>query len=373
MKNLILLLMIFLFSATDSTAAAGEDRYWNFRRGYQPFQYATPDGLVMNNESAVEITDGFSLSEAAESLRLTFRAANRHGNPAKRYPFVSPDGIIRKKGNTEWGFFLYNTLGDTLFFRLHRTEQEKLIGSESAGVVTASYTRSGLMQQATSTEIDSHTGFNLWQVNATPSGVSLSGGSRRQNKLMQLPPMRGEIAGFGFFAGAAANVAVTDITLHTQISTPVYLPVTDIDELADYFRTSDDPYEGFWVMFDRDLDESLLRPGGDYMLAIVSQEGNYRVIYIEGASVNSSSWKKGMTKAMLYPTHFEGIFDAEWIDAEGQPISNGVKAQSGEGETLSFQFPYHSSSLRLRKVPLKSLNQTNRQRSSSPLPEQTDR
>ena len=114
--------------------------------------------------------------------------------------------------------------------------------------------------------------------------------------------------------------------------------------------SSRDPMEGIWVIFDRNLDESLLKPGGDYVLAIVREGERYLMIYLEGAAVNSQKWSPGMIKGILNPTYFNGIYDTEWIDAECQSLNNGVKSQYGEGETLTIQFPYHSSSLRLRKA-----------------------
>lgn len=77
----------------------------------------------------------------------------------------------------------------------------------------------------------------------------------------------------------------------------------------------------------------------------------YAILYIGGAKVNQGKWKTGMVKGYLYPDPFEGIYSVEWNDAEGMRLTESVKAQAGEGSTLTIQFPYQSSVLRLRKLP----------------------
>ena len=82
----------------------------------------------------------------------------------------------------------------------------------------------------------------------------------------------------------------------------------------------------------------------------VKEDEKYLLIYLEGARVNSSLWKAGKVKGILHPSHFKGIYEATWIDSQGLPLSHEIKAQEGEGDTLTFSFPYQSSTIRLRKI-----------------------
>lgn len=124
----------------------------------------------------------------------------------------------------------------------------------------------------------------------------------------------------------------------------------ELFQLKQRLDDSEDPLEGIWVIFDRTLDESLLRLGGDYKLAIVKNHDRYDIIYLEGARVNGNIWKPGMIKGHLLPTPFSGLYNLRWKDSEGKVLSNSITAQSGEGNTLLLQFPYHSSTIRLRRI-----------------------
>ena len=100
------------------------------------------------------------------------------------------------------------------------------------------------------------------------------------------------------------------------------------------------------------IDEKMLKTGGDYRLAIIKSKDrdSYEIIYLSGGVVNGSKWKRGMIKGYITPMPFDSVYEIEWIGASGKTLK-GIKAQK-EGDILTLQFPSQSSSLRLRKLPV---------------------
>jgi len=128
---------------------------------------------------------------------------------------------------------------------------------------------------------------------------------------------------------------------------------------------------GYWEILDRDFDETLLRPGGDYQLAIIptnrsnnsaekiiapgdrqssEEEIRYDIIYLSGASIEASKWVRGEIKGHLVPSRVSGIYDVIWIDACHHSMSHSLEAQLESPTTLRISFPYQSSLLRLQKI-----------------------
>ncbi|MDE6382088.1 MAG: hypothetical protein K2L57_04385, partial [Muribaculaceae bacterium] len=126
--------------------------------------------------------------------------------------------------------------------------------------------------------------------------------------------------------------------------------MADDSERAAYFARSSDPMEGEWEVFDRMFDDSLLRPGGDYRLALVSDGSDYRIVYLSGASKAPGRWKPGMTKGYLRQSGFSDVYDMEWIDPAGSPLCGEIKAQLSAPGILDVTFVDHGSNMRLRKT-----------------------
>ena len=104
-------------------------------------------------------------------------------------------------------------------------------------------------------------------------------------------------------------------------------------------------------MYDRTMEENMLRPGGEYKLAIVGDaDGGYQILYQSGASKNKQLWERGAIKGKLTPTSTENVYDVEWRDADGKPLQTEIKAEFRNPDFLDFTLPYLSSSFRLHKI-----------------------
>ncbi|MDE6578236.1 MAG: hypothetical protein K2J82_06375 [Muribaculaceae bacterium] len=329
---------------------------WNKGRGYQPFRNASGEGIEIDNQSSTPISDNFLLPVPSASFSLSFRAANRHAHPGKRFPYLDKDGRQKRVSMPAWDAILKFSPEDSISVRIASVEQATSVSSQNGIEISILNSEGEAISKkfiSGNEDIDCYTGFNSWTLSGSENGLEIWGGARSLSLLlhadMTLPPC----SGFGFSAHPAADLMIKDISFsdNSPVSMSIFHSWKGADELDAYLKKSKDPLEGYWSLFDRDLEESLLLMGGDYRCAIVRDADRYLLLYLSGARVNAKKWRQGMVKAILTPDLFSGIFNVEWIDAEGNSLSNSIKAQTGEGNTLSLQFPYHNSSLRLRKHP----------------------
>lgn len=306
---------------------------WNSHRGYLPFSSATSRGLKLYNSSDSSLTDEFFLPQPASKLSLSFRSKTSNGKARGRV----------------WGVFLI-TPSDTVLATVNPSEIPS--SHESSPGITFNIRSSQVIENGPFTFIegfDPFDGDNLWQIDLSDGIFSIFGGDRKLNQICSLP-FAGYVTAFGFFTAPKCNLLVSDISVdytpaeYFSSKTPF-----DFDSLDEYLSHSSDPMEGYWALFDRELEESLLKMGGNYSLACVSDGEDYIFLYLDGASVNSGDWQPGDLKLTLHQSPFPGIFDVEWLDALKAPLSRDIKAQTTDPGFLLIQFPYHSSFLRLRR------------------------
>ena len=343
-------IIVTLIAAEGSTLSAKTSRHWNHGRGYSPFKYGTTEGIVINNQSDTLQYDFFRLDKPSDDFYLNFRAKNHNGHPNKKYPYYNGEGGKKIIKNPLWGFFI-TTETDT--FAVTITSREILLEIESVGAADIQFhdfSTGETIVKTLSKEINPYSGDNLWSVMSSKGTLSFFGGDRGLHEIFSFPSSS-PVTGFGFMSGWGCNLLVTDVNLddNTDINDSTY-PNIDPSQLQDFISGSDDPLEGRWVIFDRELEENLLKMGGNYQLVCIKNEPKYYLIYLEGAAVNSDIWQPGDIKAVLCPSPFEGIYDVIWIDSEKEEMRNEIKAQTGDGNTLTIQFPYQSSKIRLRKI-----------------------
>ena len=151
--------------------------------------------------------------------------------------------------------------------------------------------------------------------------------------------------------GPAARLAVERLVLRCRPIMKLQLS-TDWDKqsLTKYFASSNNAYEGFWTFFDKDLDESKLRLGGRYTVALVKNGEGYDIIYVDGAQVNSDQWRCGMLKGHIDATQFIDNYTLTWYDSTMRAFSNDVYATIENYTLLSLFFPAQKSCLRFAKV-----------------------
>lgn len=155
----------------------------------------------------------------------------------------------------------------------------------------------------------------------------------------------------GYLVGPGSRVslerAVLSIDNEQQAATT---SLWTMDTLFEYLADSSDPVEGFWRYMDRDMEDTWLRLGGRYTLAVVRADDGYDLIYVEGAQVMKQQWKLGMIKGHIVKTIFSGNYDLSWIDATMETIDNEAYATIENGVILTLNFPTYKSQVRFAKV-----------------------
>ncbi|MCH5241280.1 MAG: hypothetical protein J1F67_02490 [Muribaculaceae bacterium] len=322
---------------------------WNKGRGYHPFQNATYEGIYIENLSDSLKYDYLKLPNSTDVFSLNFRAKNLNGNPYKRYPYFTSQGRKINISNPHWGFFV-TLVRDTIVFSIKGDEIQTATESVPALDVSVFKLKSSTKSEISLTEkINPYDGDNIWNITIENNVLILSVGDKNLNQIYEFE-IKYPVTGFGFLAGWADKLLISDIKVEfTETKSDSYFNFQEMN--ADYFSQNDDPMEGYWSLFDRELEESLLKLGGRYTLLCKKEGDKYNMIYVDGANVNNQNWHPGDLKAILSPTPFSDIFEVEWLDSMKESMKRDIKAQKGDGETLLIQFPYQSSKIRLRKIP----------------------
>lgn len=376
--RIILLLSTLLPCISYSQSIPHSERiHWNRGRGYAPFRHATPEGILIRNTSDSLITDIISLPTPLDDYTISFRAAETSANLSRQLPY--------KSSSPQWITSLVSSSNDTLNLIINTEEiPDPLSSSLSTKIsLTTSGSSTPLLSTIVNDGLDCFSGTNCWQISASSDHIALYAGNRMLNPIGEIPNPISDCKAFGFAATPGAALRITDISVASgkHPGMTIHPLWSNRNHLQHYLSASKNELEGYYTVFDRTLEESQLILGGDYLMAIVEdnnpQNGKYEnpansfqknrledsttdnqhtylLLYISGAHKNAANWKPGMIKGIIETTPFQGIYDITWYDVEGNPLFKDLKVQEGEGNTLSIQFPYQSSSLRLRKIPTPS-------------------
>lgn len=165
-----------------------------------------------------------------------------------------------------------------------------------------------------------------------------------------LSPSSPAIKGIGFSSIDNDKITIKRLNLITTDTPEQSTPLT-IADIKTAIADSQSPYAGFWTLLDYNLDDSYLRPGGDYLLAFLpASDNSYEIIYIEGASVNPGQWHIGDKKGHLTPTRMPGLYKATWYDAERETIDPNTTLQFSGTDLLTITLPRLNSVIRFHRT-----------------------
>lgn len=330
---------------TASEASAASVRHWNERRGYAPFcdSVASP-AMRLYCQGAAGDTAAFLVDiehNDAADLEFSFTAAT---------PSISK--------NNEWGVRIKSIDGAMFDLLIKHMEGDGLYSPESFACASARLTLPDSTlayrhDMKITGNFNSGAGANRFRISLRDSELLIRGGRKCDIVLADrsLPDFSPDSIGFSVAPGS--RVDISDITL-CEADTPGYNLsaelFADAASLEQYLASPRDLTEGFWIMFDHSLDDSLLRPGGEYKLAIVRSAGGYDMLYLSGASVNAGAWRPMMLKGRLTDAGVEGTYNLIWYDAAGKPMTSGLKAQRDSENTITLHFPAQTSTIRLHRT-----------------------
>lgn len=337
-----------------ASADTREPVYLNSTRGFGALGDAGSIGapLILDNNNCDTLVRCLPI-DRVEDFSFSFRTANLHNQSGKSYAYSLADGHTAKVEHPAWGLCVKGD-AHTLGFRFRTVDNrlDELIPAKLMIWATVDGVRAG--EVALIEDVDMFSGENSFRLIREADKYFLLGGNRRYEQLLIVMAPEVTADSIGLWVAPGGAVSVDDITLRV-FRERLSDPRRDLSHFADpdvrdsYFMRTVDPIEGEWEIFDRQFDDSNLRVGGNYRLAIVRDKSGYKMIYLSGASKNPDKWEAGMEKGRLVAGDFVNVFDVVWLDPSATPLEGPVKAQFQSPDILTLQFVGHASTLRLRK------------------------
>lgn len=305
---------------------------------------------LLTIQSSTDVALGALVRNKRASIDATGSYTDRYG---RRHTTVRP-GVE---------FVLANSTGDTVRASIrsipvygHDTGRGERFGlSVSLGdsVIMSTETEEG-------TNSPFHIGHDAGlQLRLSINGLAVLEGTDQLSALLSCdtPPalhdfIMAGITGVGVAAMPGGKIDVSRLSVSTDGEPGEDMLTTlDLHALDARFSTSADHLEGYWAVLDYTADDTMLRSGGRYTVAMIGNgRGSYRLIYVNGAEVNASAWQPGRIKAMLHPASLPGAYRAVWYDAEGRELDPECAVQIDTPRVMTVQFPRLLSALRLHKI-----------------------
>lgn len=343
---ILIFAVVGIITATTALARSEEIRCWNTSRGFGPFASAVPGAENRITNASADTLLLLAPCDGAESVEFRCKVKNHHaleGHPSWGLIAKGADGtttLIDIRSAETPGDGISSAPALELTARIGGETKERLLFSDNTDIVSR-------LKEGPSGP-DPTGSLNFFKVVVFRDLLTLFGGIHSPERLLQTElPAGFRTDSIGFYIAPGASVSLDELRLTTGRYSQKDAAWSDPELLGEYLRLSHDFMEGYWQPLDRSLDESLLCLGGDYRLAIVRALDGYDLIYLSGARVNADEWSPGMKKAHLSPSGIEGVWDVEWLDAMHRPMSHELKAQMDGNGTLTLQFPYQNSQLRL--------------------------
>lgn len=293
------------------------------------------------------------------SFRLDFKVRNNASAPMKRYSFTTSSGERHHASLPSWGIIAIGENNDTLqLFTKIMEETTNPYESRQALRFTLQYPKSEMpampdSRVTISSGIDVTSGWNHYRLeNTQATGVTFLVGNRSLKRIAGIEEAKNfKTLKLMLALAPGASIDIKNIKL-TEIPLPgTSMPVLSLEEMQQRISESADPTEGYWQLLDQTMNESLLKVGGNYKIAITKRpDSDYDITYIDGAVTNAIHWSEGMLKGRLSPTGIDATYNLTWIDPFGDTLSYMLKAQRESEDLLTLQFPYHESTIRFYRV-----------------------
>lgn len=338
MKRLAMIWMFIVFAAAVAADAHSTNRLLlNPYRGFGEIRgIVAADGIILKNDSSGAKDYLAALPKSTDELKADIVIAEDFDRR-----FVSG---LRARKDVRWSVLLADSVARVaeIEFRVRQSEENEYAGADSlivscGGRSFSEPVRWGKFSRHVRIRIVFRDGRVI---------VGLCG------KDFSFPVSVGLCSKIGLRLPSGKGLLLKSIKCETGRDPGCRMTEwTDQDKLKEYLKRSADPLEGIWTLYGSTLEDTLLRMGGDYRLALVCNGNGYDIIYLSGAAVGRDRWQRGMIKGHLVATDFGGVYGLVWYDAEMKRMDHELKAQTEEfGNVLRLYFPYQDSSVVLRKV-----------------------
>lgn len=293
--------------------------------------------------------------ENIDDWSIEFRLADLNSHPGRSYRYKDSSGGMKRVKSPGWSAIFTDYDGNDVEVKFHFEESEEAAVS-TCRVLMAEVSRKGdfFYKCEIRKGIDTADGWNLFRIGYTPAeGLTLNVGNHGLEKSFRVPGSVGALSRLQSAlvkAQPGGRVRMRYPSLSLPYSPAAYGAELSLGEIEERLRLTSDPAEGEWRVLDYTLEDTKVKLGGEYYLAIVcNSAGKYEMVYLSGGNVNGDSWHPGMIKGWLTPTGMSGIYDAEWRDIAGHTLPVKIKAQI-EGNVMTLHLPQSDSRLRFYRL-----------------------
>lgn len=352
-----LLVTIFLIISFNMKC---EVKYFNNWNGYGDYSKGhnsvVSNGLITENSSGEIIYNVARFYVNDSNLDFEIRFANLNNKENKKSSYVT-NGKKHSIMNSPWGIvwdYVDSLNYNSLELKTDNTYLGDAFDTRYMTVKTVKV-RNGIPTILSSEKfkgyVDLYSGYNSVSFKVRNNHVTIAIGNKKLHLVGEYSDIWDDNNGnIGYFVGPGAKLEVEYIVVD-YVAHPSNKINTDwtLEKLNKYFESHHGPHEGFWSYLDRNLDNSKLKLGGRYELAIIETDEGYDIIYVDGAKINGSKWKTGMIKGKLIKTNFQEQYNLIWYDANMLPFSLDVYGQFNDNNILELKFPIQKSVLRFSK------------------------
>ncbi len=297
-----------------------------------------------------------------QNMDIRFRVANLHNEIGKKYSYKDEDGKSSKVIHPGWKLIIE---GEAQNWTINiKTKDEKINSDVSSPelIFTLLKDKEKIADRHYATGFNIFNSRNAYAVGIKNGKFKFRGGNRQYNEIFEFDLGSAKVKDISFGVEEGGEIEVSDIIIATsdKYSHTDRVEGGVLEKIRKIARGSTDDLIGVWGLWSYSMDDSYVKPGGEYMIGILPEEiedesaeasgkSSYRIIYLGGAKVGKDCWKEGMVRGRLTPSLFEGIYNVEWLDSKGDKIKKEIKATISDSE-LKIQIPEYSSNVTFRKI-----------------------
>lgn len=370
MKYLIIIVTLLLGTITSvaQSHSAYSTRYNDFAQFSNNSQaHINGDFLQLDNTSdKFIIVDDSTHIDPFTPYKYYLRLANMHNKEGKTYKVKDSSGNTITMKSTKCGIVFNHSSNNYWMVTIdcqntdlyNESADNRFMNFELIHVIN------GKQNLVESTKVDKalnlDDNLNYLGVNVDDQAIRVLAGKNKLNEILIHNLTTEEKAsctgidavhvGYAVGPGALISIERAVLTTSEPLSKNNLYTSWTREALDSHFATSKNPYEGYWTYLDRDMEDTWLKLGGRYTIALVETDNGYDVIYVDGAQVKKSQWITGMKKAEMNKTIFTDNFNGKWFDATLEAIDQDVYVTFESGVILSFKFPVYKSQVRFSKV-----------------------
>lgn len=344
------LISLLILSLTLTYGTCGKRLQWNKISGFNDFgNYYTC--LKIDNNKGIDSTATVSVAVGDMNFSFVANITNHHASATKKYSYTRNNKKFHIY-SPEYGIMLIGNDNDTILISLSNIIKSHVIENLTVlkiNAITATNQERQIIESGVYDIQYPERSFSI-RISRTDGNWLVEAGSGDMTEVIRPVIAPIYLKKIGFYCAPGGAIDINQATLHFEDKTNSQMIYTDESEIYQALSMSKGPLSGIWTYADREMDESLLRMGGNYKIAIVDNDDGYNIIYLEGARIKSNLWHPGMLKAILKQTNIPGVFNTEWIDAEFNILNNELPAQIDNEGYLSISFPYQNSKVRFIRI-----------------------